>query len=96
MKKYSQIRESIINENYPTVVMATENLPNFEAKSKCYGNFEGDKNGVVFSCCDHVCFFRLQVYQTVSIIRLQVYHHSFIATVFLVTVAIKDCDKLVV
>ena len=27
--------------------------------------------------------FRLQVYQTVSIVRLRVYHHSFIATVFL-------------
>ena len=44
----------------------------------------------------HKRFFRLQVYQTVSIIRLRVYvyHHSFIATVYLVTVVIKECDEL--
>ena len=41
-------------------------------------------------------FFRLKDYQIVPIIRLRVYQHSFIATVYSVTVAIKDCDKLVV
>ena len=92
------VHDSFINEYYHTVVIATEKLSNSEAKSTCYDNFEGDNNRVVIFFNQHLLrsclFFRLQVYQTVSIIRLRVYRHSFIATVYLVTVAIKECDKL--
>ena len=93
------LHNACFNECYHTVVIATENLSNLKAKSRCCDNFEGDNNRVVFlikhllSSC---LFFRLQFYQTVSIIRLRVYHHSFIATVHLLTVAMKECDKLVV
>ena len=44
----------------------------------------------------HTRFFGLQVCQTVSIIRLRVYNHSFIATSYFVTVATKEFDKHVV
>ena len=45
------------NEYYHTVVIATENLSNSEAKPMCYDNFEGDDNRVVIflinTSCDH-------------------------------------------